>query len=98
MIPRPMPVCRGPWCWPLATTLGAAETGVENIGCPPGATATGDAQGNVWCVDAAGNKVSATLTPVAQAQSNKDLLGVVGWGVLIAGALLVGAAIMSRKK
>lgn len=98
-VPRPMPVCRGRWSWPYAVVLGGVgapvtdgEAEIENISCPQGSTANADAQGNVWCEDGAGKKLPATLTPV-----KTPSLGVVGWGVAIAGALLLGAAIMRRK-
>jgi hypothetical protein len=92
MLPRPMPVCRGRWSWPYAVVLGAPpEAEIENISCPAGSEAKGDAEGNVWCEDPTGKKLPATLIPV-----KVPTLGVVGWGVAIAGALLIGAALVGQ--
>lgn len=96
MQPRPMPVCRGRWSWPYAVVLGGygmAEAEVENITCPAGSQANADAEGNVWCEDPTGKKLPATLSPV-----KTPSLGVVGWGVAIAGALLVGAFVMGGRR
>ena len=76
---------------------------VENIVCPPGTTVGADAQGNVWCQDPTGAHVAATFTPAAPAQvvggaPQQAGMGVVGWGLLIAGGLALASLVMKGRK
>ena len=78
-------------------------TDVQNNVCPPGTTVGADAQGNVWCQDPTGAHVAATFTPAAPAQvvpgaPQQAGMGVVGWGILIAGALALASVVMKGRK
>ena len=77
-------------------------TDVENIVCPAGTSVNADAQGNVWCQDATGARVAATFTPgtpatVVGGQPQQAGMGVVGWGIVIAGALAVASVLMKGR-
>jgi len=80
---------------------GYGATDVENIVCPAGTTVNGDAAGNVWCQDATGAHVAATFTPAAPAQvvgaPQQAGMGVVGWGILIAGGLALASVLMKGR-
>ena len=78
-------------------------TDVETIVCPPGTTVGEDAQGNVWCQDPTGAHVAATFTPAAPAQvvgggAQQAGMGVVGWGLVIAGALALASVVMKGRR
>jgi hypothetical protein len=68
---------------------------VDDIQCPVGTTPGGDAAGNVWCVDGSGSTIAASFVP-ATGVGAPSALGVVGWGVVIAGALFLGAVVVSK--
>lgn len=76
-----------------------ADSGIETIGCPPGTKEATDNKGGIWCEDPQGNKSAATLTPVdggaVPAPASSGGLGVIGWS-LIGAAALVGGAFMLK--
>lgn len=66
----------------------------ETILCPPG-TQVNAAGEEIWCEGPGGVRSAPSYAPVSEAPSR---MGVIGWGVAIAGGLLGAAWYYSRKK
>lgn len=77
----------------VSTEPGTSD--VEDIICPEGFQVGADAQGHIWCENQTGGRVPPTYRPSTKLV--KEPLGVLGWSMIIAGALMAGYFVASRR-